>query len=544
MADNTTLNAGSGGDTLASDDIGGVKYPRSKISLGADGAASDAIPVAAAMDSAGTGIQAVGILGQFDDTSTAAVTENQFAPLRVDSARKLLVVADLSATDNAVLDDIASDTEAIKTAVEILDNVVSGSEMQVDIVSSALPTGAATAANQTTIIGHVDGIETLLGTIDADTSALAGAVSGSEMQVDVVAALPAGTNNIGDVDVLSVVPGTGATNLGKAEDAAHSTGDVGVMALAVRQSSQSDFGADGDYVPLSIDDDGGLRVSIVAGAGSGGTAAADDADFVAGTTSGTPAMGVYESSPSSVTDGDLGAVGITQTRQLRTAAAQEGTWNVTNVSGTVSLPTGAATAANQSTVIGHLDGVEGLLGTIDADTGSILTAAQLIDNPIVAHDAAISGSSGVNVAGFNARSTDPTAVASADATQGLATLLGKQVVYPHAIPAASWAYAGPSGGITDTSEDTVLAAPGAGVRAYLTSLQIINADATVATAVSILDGSGGTVLWRGYAAAVGGGISAQFPVPIRFTANTAIIVVCATTSSETYVNAQGFTAAE
>jgi hypothetical protein len=47
-------------------------------------------------------------------------------------------------------------------------------------------TGFATSAKQDTIIGHVDGVETLLGTIDADTSALAGAVSGTEMQVDVL----------------------------------------------------------------------------------------------------------------------------------------------------------------------------------------------------------------------------------------------------------------------------------------------------------------------------------------------------------------------
>lgn len=45
--------------------------------------------------------------------------------------------------------------------------------LQVDILSSALPSGAATAANQTTIIGYVDGIETLLTTIDSDTSILA-----------------------------------------------------------------------------------------------------------------------------------------------------------------------------------------------------------------------------------------------------------------------------------------------------------------------------------------------------------------------------------
>lgn len=35
------------------------------------------------------------------------------------------------------------------------------------------------------------------------------------------------------------------------------------------------------------------------------------------------------------------------------------------------LPTGASTSAKQDTIIGHVDGIEGLLTTIDADTGSI-----------------------------------------------------------------------------------------------------------------------------------------------------------------------------
>jgi len=119
----------------------------------------------------------------------------------------------------------------------------------------------ATSAKQDTIIGHVDGIETLLTTIDADTSALAGAVAGTEVQVDVVGALPAGTNNIGDVDVLSIIPGTGATNLGKAEDAAHTTGDTGVMALAVRRdTSAASSGTTGDYEPLSTDATGKLWI--------------------------------------------------------------------------------------------------------------------------------------------------------------------------------------------------------------------------------------------------------------------------------------------
>lgn len=81
------------------------------------------------------------------------------------------------------------------------------------------------------------------------------------------AALPAGTNaigklagnsgvDIGDVDVTSIVPGTAATNLGKAEDAAHTTGDTGVMALGVRNDSTAQTtipGTDGDYSPFATD---------------------------------------------------------------------------------------------------------------------------------------------------------------------------------------------------------------------------------------------------------------------------------------------------
>lgn len=63
---------------------------------------------------------------------------------------------------------------------------------------------AAILADTDAMVVDLAAMEVLLGTIDADTSALAGAVDGTEMQVDVVAPLPAGTNNIGDVDVLTV----------------------------------------------------------------------------------------------------------------------------------------------------------------------------------------------------------------------------------------------------------------------------------------------------------------------------------------------------
>ncbi len=63
-----------------------------------------------------------------------------------------------------------------------------------------------------------------------------------------------------DVDVTRIVPGTGATNLGKAEDAAHTSGDTGVMALGVIQSTiGTGVGASGDYVFLQMDSNGRLR---------------------------------------------------------------------------------------------------------------------------------------------------------------------------------------------------------------------------------------------------------------------------------------------
>jgi len=58
-----------------------------------------------------------------------------------------------------------------------------------------------------------------------------------------------------------VTPGTGATDLGKAEDAAHSSGDVGVMGLSVRQDAAAALaGTDGDYQPIITDANGRVHV--------------------------------------------------------------------------------------------------------------------------------------------------------------------------------------------------------------------------------------------------------------------------------------------
>lgn len=75
--------------------------------------------------------------------------------------------------------------------------------------------------------------------------------------------------------------------------------------------------------------------------------------------------------------------------------------NTITVDGTVSV-TGVSTAANQTTIIGHLDGVEGLLTTIDADTGTIATevAGLLTDTELRATPVPVSGTVAVTNAGI------------------------------------------------------------------------------------------------------------------------------------------------
>ncbi len=81
---------------------------------------------------------------------------------------------------DALLTTIDADTSNISTKIDTLAGAVSGTEVQVDVLSSALPSGASTEAKQDTIITHVDGIEALLTTIDADTSNLSVVGGGTE----------------------------------------------------------------------------------------------------------------------------------------------------------------------------------------------------------------------------------------------------------------------------------------------------------------------------------------------------------------------------
>ncbi len=74
--------------------------------------------VIAAQDTTGTGIAAAGMLAQLDDTSTATVTENQFAPVRLSTRRALLIegvasgtVVPVSLTSTTITGTVTVDTE-------------------------------------------------------------------------------------------------------------------------------------------------------------------------------------------------------------------------------------------------------------------------------------------------------------------------------------------------------------------------------------------------------------------------------------------------
>jgi hypothetical protein len=175
------------------------------------------------------------------------------------------------------------------------------------------------------------------------------AISGNEMQVDVVAALPAGTNNIGDVDVLTV-------------PAPLSTTGGGTEATALRVTLANDSTG-----LISIDDNGG----------------------------------------SITVDGTV-------------ASTQSGTWNINNVSGTVSLPTGASTSANQSTIITALqlldnavatDGSAAVTGLFQVG-GTDGTNAQILSTNATGHLNIADGGNSITVDGTFWQATQPVSIAA------------------------------------------------------------------------------------------------------------------------------------
>src|SRR3990167_8468011 len=143
-----------------------------------DGILADTTAIKTSLETAGGQLVNLGANNDVTITGTATVDLGVNNDVTVTSGA---VTATLSATDNAVLDDIALDTEAIKDSLE----TVGGQVVNLGTNNDVTVTG-------TVDLGATD--NAVLDAIEVDTTTIAGAVSGTEMQVDVVAALPAGTN--------------------------------------------------------------------------------------------------------------------------------------------------------------------------------------------------------------------------------------------------------------------------------------------------------------------------------------------------------------
>jgi hypothetical protein len=143
-------------------------------------------------------------------------------------------------------------------------------------------------------------------------------------------------------------------------------------------------------------------------------------------------------------------------------------------------------------------------------------------------------------------SANPTAGTTARQQQAIGTLIGVPVTKPYSIPEGEWLYAAAASGIVNTTTAvTIKTAGGAGIRNYITSIQVMSETLTTATELAIRDGAAGTVIWRTKIPT--GGLpttTIAFPSPLKGTANTLLEVVTLTASGAgaVYFNAQGYAA--
>jgi len=164
---------------------------------------------------------------------------------------------------------------------------------------------------------------------------------------------------------------------------------------------------------------------------------------------------------------------------------------------------------------------------------------------LVAHGSAIGGNP-VRIGG-RALTSNYTAVTTGQVADFVTTTVGAMVTRPYSIPEQEWSYAAASGGISNTTTAvTIAAAAGAGIRNYITGVQITSDALGTATELAIRDGAAGTVIWRHKIGTAGlpAGWGITFPIPLKSSANTLLEVVTLTASvtGAVYFDAQGYTA--
>jgi len=191
------------------------------------------------------------LVGGLYQSSPQSITDGDTGPLQVNANGNLIV--DLSATDNAVLDAMVVDLAAMETLL---------TAANVDHAANEVLLGTIDA-DTNAIKGHVDGIETLITSTNSkiDTfDAVLDNILTKNTEIDAVLdTIKVDTEEIeGAVETIETAI--------KAEDAVHSSGDTGIMALAVRNDDVAALGgADGDYAPLQVNAAGSLYTTDATG---------------------------------------------------------------------------------------------------------------------------------------------------------------------------------------------------------------------------------------------------------------------------------------
>lgn len=318
----------------------------------------------------------------------------------------------------------------------------------------------------------------------------------------VTANLAAGTNNIGDVDVLTLPALSAGTN---------NIGDVDVLTI---NGVAPAFGT-------------GLRGATVQRV----TIATDDSVPV--TIASVPSHAVTNAGTFLTQENGAALTAL----QLIDNAVSGSGFNVSQINGVTPLMGSGATGTGSPRVTAATDSPEVTALQImdDWDNGASDGASVSGD---VAHGTADAGEP-VKIGG-KALSADPTAEATGDRVNALFDLIGRQVMFPYSLK-ENLVSGAITTAMTGTTSTSLIAAPGAGLFNYITQITVSNAHGTVGTDIAIQDGSGGTTIYTIPAAAVYGGAVVTFPAPLKQpTSNTALFCANVTTGASTKVSASGF----
>lgn len=298
-----------------------------------------------------------------------------------------------------------------------------------------------------------------------------------------------------------------------------------------------DLGANND---INVSQLGGQNIDLGAGAVGTGTQrtilASDDPAVVA-----LQVIDDWDESDRAKVNVIAGQSGVDGGAGVVSAATQR-----TTLASDDPLVASAGSSSDAAATAGSTGTLQAKLRLVTFQLDSIKTAVETLDNIVsgtaaqitgtIAHDAADSGNP-IKV-GFKAKSfdgTEPgTAVAEDDRVDSIADPYGRQ--YVNDMHPRFWHVS--SDYASAQTNTSVKAAPGASLKLYITDIAISNG--ATAGNVTLLDGSGGTVLFECYPG-VNGGIVANLKHPIALTSNTALCVTSTTVTTHS-VNISGFIA--